>query len=125
MDCGISYVPEDRHQHGQVMNFSIAYNVTLAILQQVSRLGLLDPRRELKIANAYSSQLNVRSAGVEQLVNALSGGNQQKVVRGKWLATNPAVLILDEPTRGIDVAANADDHRPISDLAARGLAMVL
>jgi rhamnose transport system ATP-binding protein len=125
MDYGIAYVPEDRHQHGLVMNFSIASNVTLAILQQVSRLGLLDPRRERKIASAYSSQLNVRSAGVEQLVNALSGGNQQKVVLGKWLATNPSVLILDEPTRGIDVGAKAEVHRIISDLAARGLAIIL
>ena len=125
MDYGIAYVPEDRHQQGLVMNFSIASNVTLAILQKVSRLGLLDPRREQKIASEYSSQLNVRSAGVEQLVSALSGGNQQKVVLGKWLATNPSVLILDEPTRGIDVGAKAEVHRIISDLAARGLAIIL
>jgi len=125
MDYGIAYVPEDRHQQGLVMNFSIASNVTLAILPLVSRLGLLDPRRERKIASAYSSQLNVRSSGVEQFVNALSGGNQQKVVLGKWLATNPSVLILDEPTRGIDVGAKAEVHRIISDLAARGLAIIL
>ena len=125
MDYGIAYVPEDRHQQGLVMNFSIASNVTLAILQKVSRLGLLDPCREQMIASEYSSQLNVRSAGVEQLVSALSGGNQQKVVLGKWLATNPSVLILDEPTRGIDVGAKAEVHRIISDLAARGLAIIL
>ncbi len=125
MDYGIAYVPEDRHQHGLVMNFSIAANVTLAILQQVSRLGLLDPRREQKIAGEYSSRLRIRSAGVEQLVNALSGGNQQKVVLSKWLATNPSVLILDEPTRGIDVGAKAEVHHIISDLAARGLAIIL
>lgn len=125
MGYGIAYVPEDRHQHGLVMNFSIASNVTLAILQQVSRLGLVDPRRERKIAGEYSSQLSVRSEGVEQLVNALSGGNQQKVVLGKWLATNPSVLILDEPTRGIDVGAKAEVHHIISDLAARGLAIIL
>jgi len=125
MAYGIAYVPEDRHQHGLIMNFSIAANITLAILHQVSRLGLVDPRRERKIAGEYSSQLSVRSAGVEQLVNALSGGNQQKVVLGKWLATNPSVLILDEPTRGIDVGAKAEVHRIISDLAARGLAIIL
>ncbi|HLQ11515.1 MAG TPA: sugar ABC transporter ATP-binding protein, partial [Ktedonobacteraceae bacterium] len=125
MDYGIAYVPEDRHQQGLVMNFSIASNVTMDILPLVSRLGLLDPRRERKIASAYSSQLNVRSSGVEQFVNALSGGNQQKVVLGKWLATNPSVLILDEPTRGIDVGAKAEVHRIISDLAARGLAIIL
>ncbi len=125
MDNGIAYVPEDRHQQGLVMNFSIAANVTLPILQQVSRLGLLDPRREQKIAGEYSSQLHIRSEGVEQLVNALSGGNQQKVVLSKWLATNPSVLILDEPTRGIDVGAKAEVHHIISDLAARGLAIIL
>jgi rhamnose transport system ATP-binding protein len=125
MDYGIAYVPEDRHQHGLVMNFSIAANVTLPILHQVSRLGLVDPRREQKIAGEYSSQLRIRSVGVEQLVNALSGGNQQKVVLSKWLATNPSVLILDEPTRGIDVGAKAEVHHIISDLAARGLAIIL
>ncbi|HKV59152.1 MAG TPA: sugar ABC transporter ATP-binding protein [Ktedonobacteraceae bacterium] len=125
MHNGIAYVPEDRHQQGLVMNFSISANVTLAILQQVSRLGLVDPRREQKIANEYARQLSVRSAGVEQLVNALSGGNQQKVVLGKWLATNPSVLILDEPTRGIDVGAKAEVHRIISELAGSGLAIIL
>jgi rhamnose transport system ATP-binding protein len=125
MDYGIAYVPEDRHQHGLIMNFSIASNVTLPILQQVSRLGLIEPRKERKIAGDYSRQLSVRSAGMEQLVNALSGGNQQKVVLSKWLATNPSVLILDEPTRGIDVGAKAEVHRIISDLATRGLAIIL
>lgn len=125
MTNGIAYVPEDRHQQGLVMNFSIASNVTLPILQQVSRLGLVNPRREQRIASEYSHQLHVRSTGVGQLVNALSGGNQQKVVLGKWLATEPAVLILDEPTRGIDVGAKAEVHRIISELAARGMAIIL
>lgn len=125
MANGIAYVPEDRHSQGLVMSFSIASNVTLPILQQVSRLGLIDPRREQKVASDYSSQLRVRSTGVDQLVSALSGGNQQKVVLGKWLATDPSVLILDEPTRGIDVGAKAEVHRIISELAASGLAIIL
>lgn len=125
MQNGIAYVPEDRHQQGLVMSFSIASNVTLPILQQVSRLGLIQPRREQQIAGEYSRQLQVRSTGVAQLVNALSGGNQQKVVLGKWLATNPSVLILDEPTRGIDVGAKAEVHRIISELASSGLAIIL
>lgn len=124
MDYGIAYVPEDRHQHGLVMNFSITTNVTLPLLQQISRMGLLDPRAEKRIAGKYSAQLRVRAAGLDQLVSALSGGNQQKVVLSKWLATNPSVLILDEPTRGIDVGAKAEVHRIISDLAARGLAIL-
>lgn len=125
MDYGIAYVPEDRHLQGLVMNFSIVANITLPILRQVSRLGLLYPAQEQQIARAYSGQLRIRSEGVEQLVDALSGGNQQKVVLSKWLATNPSVLILDEPTRGIDVGAKAEVHRIISDLAARGLAIIL
>ena len=125
MRSGLAYVPEDRHQHGLVMDFSIAANVTLPILKRVSRLGLIDPRLERKVAGDYSSQLHVRSSGIEQLVNALSGGNQQKVVLSKWLATNPSVLILDEPTRGIDVGAKAEVHRIISDLAVEGLAIIL
>ena len=125
MKHGIAYVPEDRHQQGLVMNFSIASNVTLPILQQVSRLGLIQPRREQQVAGEYARQLHVRSTGVAQLVNALSGGNQQKVVLGKWLATSPSVLILDEPTRGIDVGAKAEVHRIISELARSGLAIIL
>ncbi len=125
MERGIAYVPEDRHQQGLVMTFSIAANITLPVLRQISRLGLVDPRREQRMADEYSSRLRVRSTGVEQLVNALSGGNQQKVVLGKWLATNPSVLILDEPTRGIDVGAKAEVHRIISELAASGLAILL
>lgn len=125
MEHGIAYVPEDRHQQGLVMTFSIASNITLPILRQISRLGLVDPRREQQMAGEYSNRLRVRSTGVEQLVNALSGGNQQKVVLGKWLATDPSVLILDEPTRGIDVGAKAEVHRIISELAASGLAIIL
>ncbi len=125
VDYGIAYVPEDRHLQGLVMDFSIASNVTLAILDRVSSLGLIDPRRERKVADDYSSRLRIRSASIEQLVSALSGGNQQKVVLSKWLATNPTVLILDEPTRGIDVGAKAEVHRIISDLAASGLAIIL
>lgn len=122
---GIAYVPEDRHQQGLVMTFSIASNITLPILRQVSRLGLVDVRREQQVARRYANQLRVRSTGVEQLVNTLSGGNQQKVVLGKWLASGPVVLILDEPTRGIDVGARAEVHRLISELATSGLAILL
>lgn len=125
MALGIAYVPEDRHQQGLVMTFSIVSNITLPILRQVSRLGLMDTRREQQVAGRYFDRLRVRSTGVGQLVQALSGGNQQKVVLGKWLATDPVVLILDEPTRGIDVGAKAEVHRLISELATSGLAILL
>lgn len=125
MQHGLAYVPEDRRQQGLVMDFSIAANMTLPILQQVSRLGVVNRQRERSIATSYSQQLQVRSAGIEQLVKALSGGNQQKVVLAKWLITNPSILILDEPTRGIDIGAKAEVHRIISDLASKGLAIIL
>jgi rhamnose transport system ATP-binding protein len=125
MRHGLAYVPEDRRQQGLIMDFSIAANMTLPILQQVSRLGVVNRQRERQIATDYSQQLHVRSAGIDQLVKALSGGNQQKVVLAKWLITNPSILILDEPTRGIDVGAKSEVHRIISDLAAKGLGIIL
>jgi rhamnose transport system ATP-binding protein len=125
MHHGIAYVPEDRHLHGLVMDFSISANMTLPILKQVSILGMLSSKREKKIAGDYSNRLQVRSAGLNQLVKSLSGGNQQKVVLSKWLATHPSILILDEPTRGIDIGAKAEVHRIISDLATDGLAIIL
>jgi rhamnose transport system ATP-binding protein len=126
MKYGIAYVPEDRRQHGLIMDFSIARNMTLPVLlRQTSLLGLVNQRREREIAKDYSAQLQVRSAGIDQLVKALSGGNQQKVVLAKWLITDPSVLILDEPTRGIDVGSKAEVHRIVSQLARKGLAIIL
>jgi rhamnose transport system ATP-binding protein len=125
MRYGLAYVPEDRRQQGLVMDFSIAANITLPILQKFSRLGIVDRQRERTIATDYSRQLRVRSAGIDQLVKALSGGNQQKVVLAKWLVTNPTILILDEPTRGVDIGAKAEVHRIVSDLASKGLAIIL
>ncbi len=125
MRHGLAYVPEDRRQQGLIMDFTIAANMTLPIVQQVSRLGSVDRQRERSIATNYSQQLRVRSTGIQQLVKALSGGNQQKVVLAKWLITNPSILILDEPTRGIDIGAKAEVHRIISELASKGLAIML
>jgi ABC-type sugar transport system ATPase subunit len=107
------------------MDFSIAANMTLPIVQQVSKIGGVDRQRERSIATNYSQQLRIRSTGIQQLVKALSGGNQQKVVLAKWLITNPSILILDEPTRGIDIGAKAEVHRIISELATKGLAIIL
>jgi rhamnose transport system ATP-binding protein len=125
MKHGIAYVPEDRHEHGLVMDFSIARNMTLPVLRQMSLLGLVNQQRERDIAQDYSTRLQVRSTGIDQLVKALSGGNQQKVVLAKWLITNPTVLILDEPTRGIDVGSKSEVHRIVSELADKGLAIIL
>jgi rhamnose transport system ATP-binding protein len=123
---GLAYVPEDRHDQGLILDFSIAANVSLPVLGRLSRLlGVVDRGRERALAGDYSKRLQVRSTGVDQAAAGLSGGNQQKVVIAKWLATQPAVLILDEPTRGIDVGAKAEVHRIISRLAADGMAILL
>jgi rhamnose transport system ATP-binding protein len=125
MAHGIAYVPEDRHQQGLVLEFGIADNVVLPILRRVSRLGILDRRRARSLARDYTERLRVRSTGLDQLAGALSGGNQQKVVLAKWLTTNPEILLLDEPTRGIDIGAKAEVHRIVSGLAGGGLAILL
>ncbi|HET9755045.1 MAG TPA: sugar ABC transporter ATP-binding protein [Candidatus Limnocylindrales bacterium] len=123
--AGIAYVPEDRHQDGLVLDFSIASNVTLPILTRLFPRLFVRGSAERAIARRYADQLQIRTTGVDQLVAALSGGNQQKVVLAKWLATEPRVLILDEPTRGIDIGAKVEVHRIISELAASGLAIIL
>jgi rhamnose transport system ATP-binding protein len=125
MRAGIAYVPEDRHQQGLVLDFSIASNVTLPILPRLFPTLFVRGATERSVADRYSDRFRVRSTGVDQLVEALSGGNKQKVVLAKWLATEPKVLILDEPTRGIDIGAKVEVHRLISELAASGLAIIL
>ncbi len=122
---GVAYVPEDRHQEGLVLDFSIASNVSLPILPRLFPRLFVHRETERRLAADYAERLSVRSTGVDQLVGALSGGNQQKVLIAKWLATKPRVLILDEPTRGIDIGAKAEVHRIIADLAASGLAIIL
>jgi rhamnose transport system ATP-binding protein len=125
LHAGIAYLPEDRHQEGLVLDFSIAENVTLPILSRLFPGLLIRPSRERTVAREQTARLNVRSTGVDQLVGALSGGNQQKVVLAKWLASKPRVLILDEPTRGIDIGAKVEVHRIISELATSGLGIIL
>ena len=125
MNAGIAYLPEDRHQEGLVLDFSIAQNVTLPIMARLFPRLLVHPAAERTVANEFTSDLSVRMTGVDQEVGALSGGNQQKVVLAKWLASKPRILILDEPTRGIDIGAKVEVHRIISELAASGLGIIL
>ena len=126
MRRGISLVPEDRHQQGLVLPFPIRANETLPILRRLANgLGLVDRVKENAIAQRVTEQMRVVASGVEQATNTLSGGNQQKVLIGKWLIPEPRVLILDQPTRGVDVGAKAEIHRIISNLAAQGLAVIL
>jgi len=126
MQLGISLLPEDRHQQGLVLPFPIRANETLPILRQLTqKLGLVDRTKETQIARDFAGRMRVVATGVEQPTNTLSGGNQQKVLLAKWLIPSPKLLILDEPTRGVDVGAKAEIHRIISHLATQGLAVVL
>lgn len=122
---GISYVPEDRRRHGVVLDLSVAANTSLAVLRQMSRRGMFDFGRERSLAIDFVRRLGVKTPSVDAPVGNLSGGNQQKVALARWLATEPAILILDEPTQGVDVGAKAEIHRLMSDLAARGLAVLM
>ena len=122
---GVYLAPEDRKRHGLVLPMSVAANVSLPALRGRGRLGFLDRTRERQVAAAEVARFRVKTPSVERPVVNLSGGNQQKVVLGKWLAMTPRVLILDEPTRGIDVGAKAEIHRHVAELAAQGLAILM
>jgi rhamnose transport system ATP-binding protein len=126
LQLGISLLPEDRHLQGLVLQFPIRANETLPVLRRLAnRLGMVDRAAEAKVAGDFASRMRVIATGIEQLTNTLSGGNQQKVLLAKWLIPAPRVLILDQPTRGIDVGAKAEIHRIISQLAAQGIAIIL
>ena len=123
---GIAYVPEDRKVQALVLDMTVRENVTLAIHRSLRRLWLfLSRRAEEAVVDRYKAELRIKISSPEQRVGNLSGGNQQKVVLAKWLATNPRILILDEPTRGIDVVAKAEVHRIIAALAESGVAILL
>ena len=123
--AGLSYVTEDRKALGLVLEEPIVRNVTLANLFGVSNRGVLNKRRETQVAERYRDAMAIRTPGVFQKVVNLSGGNQQKVVLSKWLFTDPQVLILDEPTRGIDVGAKFEIYTIMNDLAAQGRGVVM
>jgi rhamnose transport system ATP-binding protein len=125
VDLGIAYVPEDRRRHGVILDLPVASNATLAILRKISSFGFLDRSRERAVTRALVERLSIRTPSLQTPAGNLSGGNQQKLALGRWLATEPAALILDEPTQGIDVAAKAEIHRLMSELAAKGLAILM
>ncbi len=126
MARGLAYVSEDRRKLGLAMPMPIAANITLPALgRYLGALGLVRRDAERKTAERFRNRLNIRTADVEAPVSSLSGGNQQKVMLAKWLNTEPRVLILDEPTRGIDVGAKAEVHAMIHELAAQGVAIIV
>jgi rhamnose transport system ATP-binding protein len=125
IEAGIVYVPEDRGKQGAVIGLPIFQNVTLPSLSQTSRRGFLRLAEEFALARDYTERLDLRAASLDQDVGNLSGGNQQKVVIAKWLATRPRVIILDEPTKGIDIGSKAAVHEFMAELAAQGLAIIM
>ncbi len=122
---GLAYVPEDRRQHGVVLDMSVAANTTLASLHAVSRRGLIDRAAERAAAERYVDRFRIKTPSVLADVGSLSGGNQQKVALARWLSTDPAVLILDEPTQGVDVASKAEIHALMQNMAERGMAILM
>lgn len=122
---GLAYVPEDRRRHGVILDLPVAANISLAVLRRLSQAGRFDFVRERELAQTMVNRLGVKTPSLDAPTLQLSGGNQQKVAVARWLATEPAILILDEPTQGVDVGAKAEIHHIIGELAAQGLAIIL
>jgi ABC-type sugar transport system ATPase subunit len=123
--AGIGLVPEDRKEQGLVTGLPVRQNISMALLGALSRFGVLSFQRERKLAETYVARLAIKTPTVDQKATFLSGGNQQRVVIAKWLATKPKLLIVDEPTRGVDVGAKADIHALLCDLAKQGMAILM
>ncbi|WP_232531977.1 sugar ABC transporter ATP-binding protein [Microbacterium halophytorum] len=125
MSAGLALVPEDRRKQGLVIDSTVGGNTAMAIWRRIARFGLITTGMEHRAARPWDAQLEVKSHALDTVVGTLSGGNQQKVVLAKWLATEPRVLIVDEPTRGIDVGTKASVHALLSELAGKGLGIVM
>lgn len=124
VSCGIAYVPEDRKHHGALLTLPIGWNITLPILKRISRYGFIRKNEDKSIVEKQRTGLRIKAADMNQHVDSLSGGNQQKVVLAKWLASNPRILILDEPTRGVDVNAKQEIYQLIGEFAREGMAII-
>ena len=125
IEHGVAYVSEDRQEYGVILIDSVKQNLTLANLNEISNKQVLDLGREIKEAESLKERMNVRTPSIEQQVMNLSGGNQQKVVLGKWIFAQPDILIFDEPTRGIDVGAKFEIYKIINELAERGKSIIM
>ena len=125
MKQGIVWITEDRKSEGLVLDFPIRDNVALPNLDQVSRTGFVSRKQENRLTRVFMDKLSIKATGNGQVVRSLSGGNQQKVVIAKWLARQPKVFVMDEPTRGIDVGAKAEIYKLINELTASGSAVLL
>jgi rhamnose transport system ATP-binding protein len=125
MELGLALVPEDRRKQGLVIDATVSQNITAAIRDSLSKLGLITSKAENAAARVWANRLGVKTRALDAVAGTLSGGNQQKVVLAKWLATTPRVLIIDEPTRGIDVGTKSEVHRMMSELAGEGLGILM
>ena len=125
MKKGIAFVPEDRQEQGAILEMSLTKNITLPQIDDISRFSIINSGKEKEVTEEFGNMMEIKAANWQVNANTLSGGNQQKVVLAKWLATNPKILILDEPTKGIDVATKAAVHEFVSEMASRGLAVIL
>jgi ribose transport system ATP-binding protein len=123
--AGIGLVPEDRKEQGLVIDLSIKSNIGMPLLRSLTRLGVLSSNREKRLATDYVERLAIRTPSIDQKAMYLSGGNQQRVVIAKWLATKPKVLIVDEPTRGVDIGAKTEIHKLLRELADGGMAILM
>ena len=122
---GIAWVTEDRRHEGVCLSMSVKNNIGLPIYRQISRMGIINDKQLDEIVEKYIAQLAIKTAGSDSLAETLSGGNQQKVVLSKWLASEPKLLILDEPTRGIDVGSKSEIHQLIRKLRDQGMAILV
>jgi ribose transport system ATP-binding protein len=122
--AGMALVPEDRKLQGLVLSMNVAENTTLVSLKKILSLGFISRKKEMELCNEFKNKLNIRLSSVNQNIETLSGGNQQKVVIAKWLATNPKILLLDEPTRGVDIGAKQEIYNIIEGLASQGIGII-
>lgn len=125
IDHGLALLTEDRKQTSLVLKHSVLANVTLASIQDLVRFNMIDPDKELEVTYEYKDKLQIKAPTVHSIVNNLSGGNQQKVAIAKWLMTDPQVLIMDEPTRGIDVGTKYEVYRLMNDLTSQGVSIIM
>lgn len=125
VEYGMAFITEDRKGKGLILQMSVRENLTLPKSNQLATAGFIDGKKEDELVRSLVERLQIKAASAEMEVKALSGGNQQKVVFGKWLAMNPTILILDEPTRGVDVGAKKEIYEIMNELAAQGVAMIM
>ena len=125
IDLGIALVPEDRKRHGALLGTSIKHNINMPIYERISKASVIDSKTENETAKKYEKEMRIKTPSLDQLVKNLSGGNQQKVILGKWLAADAELIIFDEPTRGIDVGAKYEIYKLINELVEQGRSVLM